>query len=272
MRFTKMHGAGNDYIYVDGINQDVNRDPDFIKRISDRHFGVGADGMIVLEKSELYDFKMAMYNADGSQGQMCGNGIRCLGKFAYDHHLTNQLDLRFETLAGLRTVHLLEDKGQIVGGRVDMGEPTLLTSALPMKINQDNFVNEPLNIMNHTYQATAVSVGNPHLVLFVDQMPDDLTEIGEALNHDPRFPEGVNVEFVTVIDHTHIKMRVYERGSGETLACGTGACAAAYACIIGQQMARTIEVELSGGKLQVDYSSGHLFLTGEACTVFEGDY
>ena len=244
LHFTKMEGIGNDYIYVDGIHQEVPMDAEFISRISNRHFGIGGDGMIVILKSDQYDFKMRMFNLDGSEGMMCGNGIRCFAKFCYDHHLTDKKVLNIETKAGLRIVELIFD--------------------------QEKMINEKVMIGDKEYALTAVSMGNPHVITYVDSLDFDIETIGKQFEHHQIFPESVNTEFVEVINDHYLKMRVWERGSGETMACGTGACAVMYASYLNGYCKEKATVELLGGKLEIELQEGHIFMTGPATTVFEG--
>lgn len=271
LEFTKMEGIGNDYIYVDGINQDVPMNPEFIQKISDRHFGIGSDGLIVILKSEKYDFKMRMFNIDGSEGMMCGNGIRCFAKFCYDHHLTDKKVLNIETKAGLRVVELVFDQNEVVGAKVDMQEPITICQDIPVVFDQKQMINEKVSIEGTDYYLTAVSMGNPHVVTYVDEVDDlPLEVIGPKFEHHHIFPESVNTEFVKVIDDCHLKMRVWERGSGETMACGTGACAVMYASYLNGYCQKKTTVELLGGNLEIELLNGHIFMTGPATTVFEG--
>ena len=262
MRFTKMQGLGNDYVYVDctqGAPEDL---PELARRISDRHFGVGSDGLICIFPSEKTDFRMRMFNADGSEGEMCGNGIRCVGKFVYDHGLTDQTTVRVETLAGVKILRLQVERGQVVSATVDMGLP------VPQEPRT-------LQIMGRPYQARPVSMGNPHAVVFLDQIDAlDLPAIGPAFENHPSFPNRTNTEFVEVLDDTHLKMRVWERGSGETLACGTGACATLVAAALAGKAGRKATIHLLGGDLSVAWSEedGHVYMTGPAVTVFEGEW
>lgn len=270
LHFTKMEGIGNDYIYVDGINQDVNMTPEFISRISDRHFGIGGDGMIVILKSDIYDFKMRMFNLDGSEGMMCGNGIRCFAKFCYDHHLTDKKVLNIETKAGLRIVELVFEGDEVVGAKVDMQEPILNCKEIPVIFNQEKMINEKVKVGDKEYSLTAVSMGNPHVITYVDSLDFDIETIGKQFEHHEMFPKSVNTEFVEVINDHYLKMRVWERGSGETMACGTGACAVMYASYINGYCKEKATVELLGGKLEIELKEGHIFMTGPATTVFEG--
>lgn len=271
MKFTKMEGIGNDYIYIDNRDHFFDYDPAFITKISDRHMGIGADGLIALENSDKYDFKMRMFNADGSEGQMCGNGIRCLAKFAYDNKLTDKTHLEFETMAGKRIVDLILEDGQVTGATVDMGVPSSKVKDLPMVYDAEECINGEFVVGGKHYHGTAISVGNPHIVLFTKHLPEDIETDGFKIEHSGVFPEKVNVEFVEAIDRNHLKMRVWERGSGETLACGTGACATVYAAILENKIDTTCDVELLGGHLSITYRDGHLFMTGQARTTFTGE-
>ena len=271
MKFTKMEGIGNDYIYIDNRDHFFDYDPVFITKISDRHMGIGANGLIALENSDKYDFKMRMFNADGSEGQMCGNGIRCLAKFAYDNKLTDKTHLEFETMAGKRIVDLILEDGQVTGATVDMGVPSSKVKDLPMVYDAEECINGEFVVGGKHYRGTAISVGNPHIVLFTKHLPEDIETDGFKIEHSGVFPEKVNVEFVEVIDRNHLKMRVWERGSGETLACGTGACATVYAAILENKIDTTCDVELLGGHLSITYRDGHLFMTGQARTTFTGE-
>lgn len=270
MRFTKMQGIGNDYVYVNCFEETV-ADPAAVARfVSDRHFGIGSDGLILIGPSETADCRMDMYNMDGSRGVMCGNGVRCVGKYAFDHGLVPQdrRSLTVETLAGIKTIEFTaeEENGRLVARRltVDMGEAKL-TSELP----------EPINVDGRDYSFVGISVGNPHAVYFMDSIDDlSLDRIGPSFEMHPRFqPDRVNTEFIQLVDRNHIRMRVWERGSGETWACGTGATASAAAAILMGYTEDEVEVELRGGKLRIrlDRESGHLFMTGPAVEVFRGD-
>lgn len=270
LRFTKMEGIGNDYIYMDGIHQDVPMNPEFIKNISDRHFGIGSDGLIVILESENYDFKMRMFNLDGSEGKMCGNGIRCFAKFVYDHHLTKKTYLEIETLGGVKKVWLDENDGKIQSVKVDMGMPILKTKDIPCLFDKEEMIREPVEVHGQTYELTSVSMGNPHTVTYVDHLDFDIQAIGPYFEKLPIFPESVNTEFVEVVNRHYLKMRVWERGSGETLACGTGACAVMYASYVNGLCEDKVQVELRGGILEISYQDGHIFMTGPATTVFEG--
>lgn len=262
LHFTKMEGLGNDYVYVNCFKEQVTNPTTLSRRISDRHFGIGADGLILIKPSDMADFAMEMYNADGSQGAMCGNGIRCVGKYVYDYGLTDKTKLRIETGSGIRDLILSISQGKVSDVTVQMGEPRLLFD-LPVS----------LMVKDTMYDCTCVSMGNLHCVLFVPEVDViRLHELGPYFEHHSRFPERVNTEFVQVIDRTHIKMRVWERGSGETLACGTGACAAAVACALADKTDNEVDVLLPGGMLftRWDRADNEMYMTGPANTIFDG--
>lgn len=270
LHFTKMEGIGNDYIYIDGIHQHVPLDKEFITKVSDRHFGIGGDGIIVILESEKYDFKMRMFNLDGSEGMMCGNGIRCFAKFCYDHHLTDKKVLNIETKAGLRIVELIFDGEDVIGAKVDMQEPIIQCSLIPVKYEKETMINESVYIGQKEYRLTAVSMGNPHVVTYVDSLHFNIEKIGKIFENHYMFPQSVNTEFVEVVNDHYLKMRVWERGSGETMACGTGACAVMYASYLNGYCKEKATVELVGGQLEIELKDGHIFMTGPATTVFEG--
>ncbi len=271
LHFTKMEGIGNDYIYIDGINQEVPLDPEFISKISDRHFGIGSDGMIVILPSDKYDFRMRMFNRDGSEAMMCGNGIRCFCKFIYDHHLSDKHHLKIETKAGLREVDLVFKDDKCVGAKVSMGKPIIKCQEVPCIYDQETMINDLVTIGDNQYYLTTISMGNPHTVTFVDDLESlDLEKIGPDFEHHPMFPESVNTEFVQVVNDKYIKMRVWERGSGETMACGTGACASMYASYLNHYTGPKVTVELLGGCLEIEYNGDTITMTGPATNVFEG--
>lgn len=271
LKFTKMEGLGNDYIYFDGINQKVPLNEQFIREISDRHFGIGSDGMIVILESEKYDFKMRMFNLDGSEGMMCGNGIRCFAKFVYDEKLTKKTTLKIETKSGLRIVDLIIEDNEVIGATVDMGEPIIKSQDIPCIFSKDKVINETVLVDQTNYKLTAISMGNPHVVTMVYNLDTlDLQTIGPKFEHHKMFPESVNTEFVEFVSDNYIKMRVWERGSGETMACGTGACAAMYACYLNGLVKEKTTVELLGGKLDIEYRDGHIFMSGPAKNSFVG--
>ncbi|MDD3028216.1 MAG: diaminopimelate epimerase [Erysipelotrichaceae bacterium] len=272
IKFTKMEGIGNDYIYIDGINQDFQINENIIKKISKRHFGIGSDGVIIIRPSSDCDFLMEMYNADGSMGKMCGNGIRCFAKFCYDHKLTDKTHLVIETGAGIREVDLILDDGIVIGARVDMQKPILTCSKIPVVCQEEEMIDEHVKIGDNVYGLTAISMGNPHVVTFVGSLDFDLEKVGPEFENHPMFPESVNAEFVQIVSRSKLKMRVWERGSHETLACGTGACAVMYAAYLNGYVDEVVDVELLGGTLKIEYDkqTGHIFMTGDATTVFEG--
>lgn len=274
MHFTKMSGIGNDYVYLEDI-QDRIKTPDQLARIlSERHFGIGSDGLIIIKPSDQADFFMRMYNADGSEGKMCGNGIRCFSKLVYDLGLTRHKRLTIETLSGLKQVTLFEENGEITGAEVDMGIPDFACAAIPMIHSGETFIEQPLTIAGTTMTLTALSMGNPHLVHFGDDPSSlDLETIGPLFETDDHFPERVNTEFIHVIDQHHLKMRVWERGSGETLACGTGACASAVAAIKTGRCLSPVTVHLLGGDLDIQWlENGHVLMRGPATLTFSGEF
>ncbi len=275
MRFTKMQGIGNDYVYLNGFSPlplDLSR---LSRQISDRHFGVGSDGLVVIMPSETCDFRMRMFNPDGSEAEMCGNASRCIGKYVYDKGLTTKTDLTLETLAGVKhlTLHL---NGNIVERvTVDMGEPILSPQDIPVALPMSYVVSYPLEIENISFDVTCVSMGNPHAVIFVDDMSRyDLHHIGALIEHYPLFPRRTNVEFVEILSPDSLKMRVWERGTGETMACGTGACASLVAAVLNGKSRRQATLHLQGGDLQIEWNEkdNHVYMTGDAVTVFEGEW
>lgn len=270
IKFTKMEGLGNDYIYFDGIHQNIPLNAHFISKVSDRHFGIGSDGIIVILKSDNYDFKMRMFNKDGSEGKMCGNGIRCFAKFVYDYHLISKTFLKIETLSGVKNVYLTVENGKVTYVKVDMGKPILNTKEIPCLFHKEKMINEPIVIYEQVFYFTSLSMGNPHTVTYVDNLDFDIEKIGMELEKSYLFPESVNIEFVEIINRQHIKMRVWERGSGETMACGTGACAAMYASYINGLCDSYVKVELLGGTLDISYEDGNILMNGLANICFEG--
>jgi diaminopimelate epimerase len=276
MRFTKMQGAGNDYIYVDCFQNPPPRDPGALSRaISDRHFGVGADGLILILPCEKADARMRMFNADGSEAEMCGNGIRCLAKYVYDHGLVRKAPLKIETARGVLTVELDITGGSVRQARVDMGEPIFDPDRIPTTLQGSPSIDVPLTVGDQTLRVTVVSMGNPHCVTFVDALSDELVlGLGPRMERHAAFPRRTNVEFVRVNRPDDVSVRVWERGSGETLACGTGACAVAVAGMLTKRTQRQILAHLPGGDLQLNWSEAdnHVFLTGPAVEVFSGDW
>lgn len=275
MRFTKMHGLGNDYIYINAFEETVS-DPSGLSVVMSRpHTGVGSDGLILLLPSRAADLRMRMFNSDGSEAEMCGNGARCVARYAYDRGLVKKPRFRLETKGGIRDVELLLRDGTVEGVRIDMGIPQLAPARIPVLLDGDRIVDRPFALGGRSWPMTCVSMGNPHAVLFVEEDPfalPDFEALGPALERHPLFPERTNVEFVQRLSDAALRMRVWERGSGETLACGTGACAAAAAGILTGRCGKRVTVTLRGGDLTVDWpGEGHpLFMTGPAAYVFEG--
>lgn len=273
IRFTKMQGLGNDYVYIDAINQNIENESTLAKFVSDRHFGIGSDGLILICKSEVADFKMRMFNADGSEAEMCGNGIRCVGKFVYDKELTDKTTIKIETLAGIKTLTLNTKEGKVETVRVDMGEPILEPEKIPVISKEKPTKNLKLEAEGKQFKFTCVSMGNPHAVTIVDSTQEfDVEKFGKVFEINKVFPNKTNVEFIQIIDRQNIKMRVWERGAGETLACGTGACASVVACCLNDLTERSVNVELLGGILKIEWNKedNHIYMTGSATTVFEG--
>lgn len=281
LRFTKMQGIGNDYVYVNGFEERVDNPGELARKISNRNFGVGSDGLVLILPSASADVRMRMFNADGSEAEMCGNAVRCVGKYVYDHGIQVKDVITVETGAGVKVVRLLFEAGEVRGATVDMGEPELTPAKVPVLTEaspdggQQRFVAHPVDVNGQLYEITAVSMGNPHAVIFMKGIDDlDLPRMGPDFEHHPLFPKRTNTEFVEVISSTRVRMRVWERGAGETLACGTGACAVAVACVLNGYTGRDVEVELKGGTLKIhwDENSNHVYMTGGAVTVFAGEY
>ena len=276
IKFTKMHGIGNDYIYIDCFKQDIP-DPEYLARVmSPRRTSVGSDGVILICPSEIADAKMRMFNLDGSEGKMCGNGIRCVGKYIYDTGIAHKETLTVETLSGIKTLKVTEEDGKAVSLTVDMGEPILVPRDIPVLFDGERMINEPLEVDGREYRITAVSMGNPHAVVFCDNVKElDLEKIGPKFEFNPIFPEQVNTEFIRVIDNKTLEMRVWERGSGETFACGTGACAAAVAAALNGycKKGEEITVHLKCGDLNITYADhSHIYMRGAAEKVYDGVY
>jgi len=272
--FTKMHGAGNDYIYINAIAQPVADPENLAIRLSDRHFGIGGDGIVLIKPSRTADFFMDMYNADGSRGKMCGNAIRCVAKYVHDRRLTDKTTLEIETLSGIKTLELhLDDNRQVATVTVNMGAPIFTPDQIPVRFAGENMIEAPLDVDGQTYKLTSVSMGNPHTVIFTTGVKDlDLARIGPSFEHLPIFPDRVNTEFCEIIDRQTLRMRVWERGSGETLACGTGACATLAAAVVTGRSERKARLELTGGSLDIEWdeTSNDIFMTGPAEFVFDG--
>ncbi len=275
MKFTKMQGIGNDYVYVDCFKEQVANPGETAIKISDRHFGIGSDGLILIKPSKVADFFMEMYNADGSKAQMCGNGIRCVAKYVYDKGLTDKTAISVETLGGIKYLDLTVEGGEVSFVKVNMGAPELLAAKIPVKADSKQAVDVPLSVGGKTYRVTCVSMGNPHCVTFLEKDVRELKleEIGPDFENHPSFPERINTEFVNVIDKKNLLMRVWERGSGETLACGTGACATAVAAMLNGLTEDEVTVHLLGGELKIswDKKENLVYMQGPAVTVFEGE-
>ena len=274
IKFTKMHGLGNDYVYIDSINQTIENESSLAKFVSNRHFGIGSDGLILICKSDIADFKMRMFNSDGSEAEMCGNGIRCVGKFVYDKGLTDKTTVKIETLAGIKTLALNTKDGKVETARVDMGEPILEAEKIPVISKEHPVKNLELEAENKKFTFTCVSMGNPHAITIVENTKEfDVEKYGKILEVDKAFPKKANIEFAQIVDKQNIKMRVWERGAGETLACGTGACATAVACNLNGLTDRKVNIELLGGTLNIEWNEkdNHIYMTGPAITVFDGE-
>lgn len=274
MKFTKMQGIGNDYVYVNCFEEKVEDPSALAIQVSDRHFGIGSDGLILICPSEVADCEMAMYNADGSRGEMCGNGVRCVGKYMYDYGLTDKTKITVETLAGIKTLQLFVENGKVAKVRVDMGSPILTPAEIPVVAEGDKAVDEPILVDGKEYHMTCVSMGNPHCVVFMDDVENfEIEKTGPLFENYKDFPKRINTEFVKVIDEHTLQMRVWERGSGETLACGTGACATAVAAILNEHCNGEILIHLLGGDLKIEWDkeTNHVFMTGPAAISFEGE-
>jgi diaminopimelate epimerase len=276
MKFTKMHGAGNDYVYVNCFEEPLPGDPaGLARRIADRHQGVGGDGLILICPSQQADARMRMFNADGSESEMCGNGIRCVAKYVHDHGIRRSPTLRIETGAGILTLELETSRGLVERVRVDMGEPILEASAIPTTFPAGRVINSPLEVGGRTFAVTCVSMGNPHCVIYVERASDDLVlGLGPKIERDARFPARVNVHFVEVISESEVRQRTWERGSGETQACGTGASAVCVAGVLSKRTGRRIIAHLLGGDLELHWNEtdNHVYMTGPAVEVFSGEW
>jgi diaminopimelate epimerase len=274
MKFTKMQGCGNDYVYVNGFEETVANPAELAPRLSDRHFGIGSDGLILILPSEVADCRMQMFNADGSEAEMCGNGVRCVAKYAFDHGLTTKTELAVETGAGVKHLALTVDQGRVTQVRVNMGTPRLERSEIPMLGPAGRVVSEPLEVDGRAVAITAVSMGNPHAVVRIEGHPADfpVTELGPKLETHPVFPARANIEFVQIVSRGEIRQRTWERGAGETLACGTGASAVAVACALNGWTERQVLIHLTGGDLEIDWANdGQVYMTGPAVEVFSGE-
>lgn len=276
IRFTKMHGCGNDYIYINGAECGIPAQdkPELVQRLSDRHFGIGGDGVIFINPSDEADFEMEMYNADGSRAEMCGNGIRCVAKYVYDKGLTDRTQISIVSAGKIKYLTLTVEDGKVSMVRVDMGKPELTASLIPVISEHEQAVDEEITVDENVYRMTCVSMGNPHAVVFMDNVADlDLEKLGSHFEHHERFPKRINTEFVRVIDRHTVEMRVWERGTGETLACGTGCCATAVACVLNGKTEADVTVKVLGGEIRIqwDREADTVFMTGPASTVFEGE-
>lgn len=276
LKFTKMHGTGNDYVYVNGFEYQLENPSEIAISVSRRHFSVGSDGLIIVAPSEVADVRMIMYNSDGSEGKMCGNGIRCVAKYAYDHKLTDKKNMTIETASGIKTIQVTVDENDKVEyAFVNMGKAILKPSDIPMTVSGESFINQELTVNGKTYKATAVSMGNPHMVIFTEGIDDlNLDEIGPYFENQEYFPERVNTEFVEVIDDHNFKMRVYERGTGETMSCGTGTCAVAVAAVLNgyAKYGEELTIHIRGGELKdTYYEDGTVMMKGLATYAFEGE-
>lgn len=275
MKFTKWQGIGNDFVIVNGFQEKLENYPQKAIEICDRHFGIGADGLVIALPSEIADFRMRIFNSDGSEAEMCGNVTRCFARYVYENGLTTKTELSIETLAGIIRPKLIFEEGQIRAVCVDMGEPRLKRGEIPMTGNaEEQAVNLPLVVGNSTYDITCVSMGNPHCIIFTDEVEElDLQALGRPIEIHPLFPRKTNVEFVKVIDRNTLRMRVWERGAGITLACGTGTCATVVAAVLNNKTEREVKVHLDGGDLFIEWrSDNHVYKTGPAVEVFRGEY
>lgn len=278
MQFTKMHGCGNDYVYVDGGKEKISaeRKPEIARFVSDRHFGIGSDGIIFINPvdDDSIDFEMEMYNADGSRGEMCGNGIRCVGKYVYDYGLTDKTSISVETLGGIKYLDFTVENGKVKLVKVDMGSPELVPANIPIVAEGDSVIDAPIIVDGKEYRMTGVSMGNPHTVVYIDDVQGlEIDKIGPKFEKHERFPNRINTEFARVIDRNTVEMRVWERGSGETLACGTGACAVAVASILNGLTEDKVTVKLLGGDLLIEWDreANKVYMTGPAEVSFEGE-
>ena len=276
MKFTKMHGCGNDYVYINGFTEHIPQEKkaEIVRKISDRHFGIGSDGAIFINPAAEADFEMEMYNADGSRSEMCGNGMRCVGKYVYDYGLTNQTEFSVVSAGKIKYLTLTVEDGKAVQIRVNMGNPILTPADIPVVADGEMVIKEPITVLDKEYEMTCVSMGNPHAVVFVEDTASfPVNDIGPYFENHEKFPNRTNTEFVQVVDRSHIKMRVYERGTGETLACGTGCCASAVACVLNGFTDTEVDVEVLGGVVHIEWDKEEnlVYMTGPAVTVFEGE-
>lgn len=277
MKFTKMHGCGNDYIYIDCLKENVKNESELAIKLSDRHFGIGGDGLILIKKGTAADFEMVMYNADGSRGAMCGNGIRCVAKYVYDNGYTDKTSFSIESMSAVKYIDVTVENGKVILAKVDMGSPILKSADIPVNIDSERIINEKITVADREFNMTCVSMGNPHAVMFINEHPKDfdLDFYGAKFEcNTDIFPNRINAEFAKVIDRKNIEMRVFERGTGETLACGTGTCATVAAAILNGYVDNDVTVHLLGGDLQIQWSGREedsIFMTGPAAAVFTGE-
>lgn len=275
MRFVKMQGAGNDYVYVNGFCETISNPEDLARKVSDRHFGIGSDGLVLILPSETCDFRMRMFNADGSEAEMCGNASRCVGKYVYDNKMTEKREITLETKAGVRRLELIIKERKVDKVRVDMGTPEWSPNRIPVLKNGKEIINEPISVCGNSFRISCVSMGNPHTVLFLDSFEKkNLHSIGYMIENHTLFPERTNVEFVVIDDRANLSMRVWKRGVGETYACGTGACASLVTAVKNELADRKATLHLLGGDLEIEWSekNEHVYMTGSAVTVFDGEY
>lgn len=275
MKFTKMQAFGNDYVYIDAIHQELSNLPELARFVSDRHFAIGSDGMVLICPSDKGDFRMRMFNPDGSEGEMCGNALRSVGKYVYDHRLTDKTDLVIETFGGMQKLNLTVENGYVSNIRADIGAPRLDTSVIPVHTNLPEFVEQPVQVLDRTFHITAVSWGNPHVAMFVDSVAKlDVEGYGKTIEYMTElFPNKTNVTFAEYVNPNYLKMREWERGTGETIGCGTGCCTAVVAGVLTGRCARKVTVEQIGGPLLIEWdeTTGHMFMTGPSHTVFESE-
>ncbi len=274
-KFTKMHGAGNDYIYVNCFEEKVEDINATAKKVSDRHFGIGSDGLVLICPSDKADFRMDMYNSDGTQAEMCGNATRCVGKYVHDKGLTDKTEITLETLAGIKILKLnLDENGMVDTVRVNMGSPELVPKNIPISSDLDRFIEQPIEVDGKEYRVTGVSMGNPHAVTYIDDVDNlDIEKLGPKFENHKLFPKRINTEFAQIVDKNTIKMRVWERGAGETLACGTGACATLVAANLSGLVGDEADLVLLGGTLHIrwDKDENNVYMTGPAAFVFDGE-
>lgn len=274
MKFTKMQGLGNDYVYVNCFEETIENPSEVAIKVSNRNFGIGSDGLIMINPSKVADCEMEMYNADGSRSEMCGNGIRCVGKYVYDYGITDKTSISVETLAGIKYLDFVIEDGKVKTVKVDMGSPELKPANIPVVAGGDTAIDVPIIVDGKEYHMTCVSMGNPHAIVYIDDVQGlDIVAVGPKFENHERFPKRVNTEFVKVLDRNTVEMRVWERGSGETLACGTGACAVAVACILNGLTEDKVTVKLLGGDLQIEWDrqTNKVYMTGPAEVSFEGE-